>query len=362
MRIRAAGVRYADLDGWEAGLAVSRDSLSKDQQAVLEAISGRLGRGDRDKKWQWNADAAIGVFDGPAREGFVDLRLSGNVRRKVGEKINVNVRAGYDGAEFLRSSLQAEEQADEIAQTVNPDAVFDDEILPEDIRREGSDQVDLTASVTYLPKQDFGFLKNPTAGVAGSFSKTGVLKSGIDTAEQTSGSVSVTTGLGNTGINTSASVARSYTSSQIADDPKTDVTSTDFQAQVFKQFPEFTVRARYGKSIRSDSETRESATVTVSRQGFAFGLPKESGVIIGPSLSGVWDGDNLRARGGLNASFNSGEIFGRKNVLNANFGILQSLSSRGDNQSDKFLAISAARRLNIGRKFQFQSKARHQKN
>jgi len=345
----AAGVRYADLDGWEAGLAVSRDSLSKDQQAVLEAISGRLGRGDRDKKWQWNADAAIGVFDGPAREGFVDLRLSGNVRRKVGEKVNVNVRAGYDGAEFLRSSLQAEEQADEIAQTVNPDAVFDDEILPEDIRREGSDQVDLTASVTYLPKQDFGFLKNPTAGVAGSFSKTGVLKSGIDTAEQTSGSVSVTTGLGNTGINTSASVARSYTSSQTADDPKTDVTSTDFQAQVFKQFPEFTVRARYGKSIRSDSETRESATVTVSRQGFAFGLPKESGVIIGPSLSGVWDGDNLRARGGLNASFNSGEIFGRKNVLNANFGILQSLSSRGDNQSDKFLAISAARRLNIGK-------------
>ena len=345
----AAGVRYADLDGWEAGLAVSRDSLSKDQQAVLEAISGRLGRGDRDKTWQWNADAAVGVFDGPARESAVDLRLSGNVRRRVGEKVNVNLRAGYDGAEFLRSNLRAEEQADEIAQIVNPDASFDDEILPEDIRREGSDQVDFTASVTYLPKQDFGFLKNPTAGVATSYSKTGVLKSGIERAEQTSGSVSVTTGLGQTGINTSASVSRSYTTSQTADGPEFDVKSTDFQAQAFKQFQEVTVRARYGKSIRSDSENRESATVTLSRQGFAFDLPKESGVIIGPSLSGVWDGENLRARGGINASFNSGEIFGRKNVVSANFGILQSLSTRGDDRSDKFLAISAARRLNIGK-------------
>lgn len=345
----AAGARYADLDGWEAGLAISRDNLSKDQQAVLEAISGRLGRGDRDKTWQWNADAAIGLFDGPARESFVDLRLSGNVRRRVGETVNVNLRAGYDGAEFLRSNLRAEEQADEIAQIVNPDANFDDEILPEDIRREGSDQVDLTASVTYLPKQDFGFFKNPTAGVGGSFSKTGVLKSGIERAEQTSGFVSLTTGLGQTGINTSASIARSYTTSQTADGPEFDVTSTDFQAQAFKQFQDFTVRARYGKSIRSNSETRESATVTVSRQGFAFGLPKEAGVIVGPSLSGVWDGDNLRARGGLNASFNSGEIFGRKNVVSANFGILQSLSTRGDDRSDKFLSISAARRLNIGK-------------
>lgn len=50
----AAGVRYADLDGWKAGLAVTKDSLSKDQQAVLEVISGRLCRGNRGKTWQWN--------------------------------------------------------------------------------------------------------------------------------------------------------------------------------------------------------------------------------------------------------------------------------------------------------------------
>ena len=345
----AAGARYADLDGWEAGLAVSRDALSKDQQAVLEAISGRLGRGDRDKKWQWNAEVAIGAFDGPARESAVDLRLGGDVRRRVGENVNVTLRAGYDGAEFLRSNLEAEDQADKIAQATNPDAIFDVEELPSDIRRRGSDQVDLSANLAYLPKRDFGFFKNPTAGVAGSFRKTGVLKAGVERAEQKSASVNVTTGVGDTGLNLSGSVARSYTTTDFVDGDSTDITSTEYQAQAYKQFQDVTIRARYGRSIRSDSETRESATVTVSRSGFGINLPKDAGLIVGPSLSGVWDGEDWSARGGLNAGFNSGEIFGRKNVLSANLGILQSLSTRGDNRSDKFLSVSAARRVNLGK-------------
>ena len=344
----AAGVRYADLDGWEAGLAVSRDSLSKDQQAILEVISGRLGRGNRDKKWQWNADAAVGAFDGPARESSVDLRISGDVRRRLGENFNVNVRAGYDGAEFLRSDLRAEAQANEIAEEINPDANFDEEELPPDIRRVGSDQLNLTASVTYLPKRDIGILKNPTAGISGVYAKTGVLKSGTAQSEQKSGSVSVTTGIGDTGLNLSGAISRSETETRLVDGSVSVVDATDFQAQAFKQFNNLTVRARYGKSIRSDVENRESATVTVSRPGFGFNLPKEAGLTVGPSLSGVWDGENWSARGGLSAGFNSGKLFGKKNVVSANFGILQSLSTRGDNRSDRFLAISAGRRLNIG--------------
>ena len=344
----AAGVRYADLDGWEAGLAVSRDSLSKDQQAILEVISGRLGRGNRDKKWQWNADAAVGAFDGPARESAVDLRISGDVRRRLDENFNVNVRAGYDGAEFLRSDLNAEAQADEIAEEINPDANFDEEELPPDIRRVGSDQLNLTASVTYLPKRDIGILKNPTAGISGVYAKTGVLKSGTAQSEQKSGSVSVTTGIGDTGLNLSGAISRSDTSTRLVDGSVTNVDATDFQAQAFKQFNNLTIRARYGKSVRSDAENRENATVTASIPGFGFNLPKEAGLTIGPSLSGVWDGENWSGRGGLSAGFDSGELFGKKNIVNANFGILQSLSTRGDSRSDRFLAISAGRRLNIG--------------
>jgi len=345
----AAGVRYADLDGWEAGLAVSHDNLSDDQQAVLEVISGRLGRGDRSKKWQWNSDAAIGVFNGPARESAVDIRMSGDVRRRLGENFNLNLRAGYDGAEFLRSNLNAEEQADEIAQEINPNTVFDEDELPIDIRRRGSDQVLMTGSLTYLPKRDIGFLINPTAGIAGSFGKTGVLKSGTARSEQKSGSVSVTSGIGETGVNLSGSISRSKTETRLTDGTVTDVKATDFQAQAFKQFKDITIRARYGKSIRNNLENRQSATVTVSRPGFGFNLPKEAGLTVGPSLSGVWDGDSWSARGGINAGFQSGEIFGKKNVVSANLGILQSLSTRGNSRSDRFLSVSAGRRLNIGK-------------
>ena len=345
----AAGVRYADLDGWEAGLAISRDSLSKDQQAVLEAISGRLGRGDRSKTWQWNGDAALGVFDGPARESAVDFRLSGDVRRRLGENFNLNLRAGYDGAEFLRSNLNAEAQDDEIAREINPDVEFDEESSPVDIRRRGSDQINMNASLTYLPRRDIGILKNPTAGLAGAFGKTGVLKSGVAQAEQKSGSVSVTTGISDTGLNLSGSVTRSETKTMSQGGEYTTIDSTDYQLQAFKQFQDLTIRARYGKSIRSDTDNRETATVTVTRPGFGINLPKEAGLTIGPSLSGVWDGEDWSARGGINAGFQSGEIFGKKNVVSANLGILQNLSTRGESRSDKFLSISAARRLSIGK-------------
>ncbi len=344
----AAGVRYADLDGWEAGLAVSQDSLSKDQQAILEVISGRLGRGDRSRKWQWNADSAVGVFNGPAREAAVDFRISGDVRRRLGENFNLNLRAGYDGAEFLRSDLRAEAQAEEIAREINPDVDFDDEELPEDIRRVGSDQADVTASLTYLPRRDIGFLKNPTAGVSGSYGKTGVLKSGVSRSEQKNGSLSVTTGIGQTGLNLSGSVSRSETTTISEDGSETEINATDLQAQAFKQFKDFTVRARYGKSFRNDREDRQSATVTVSRPGFGFNLPKDAGLTVGPSLTGVWDGEDWNLRGGINAGFDSGDIFGRKNIVSASVGILQSLSTRGDSQSDRFLSLSAARRLSIG--------------
>ena len=267
------------------------------------------------------------------------MRISGDVRRHLGENVNLNVRAGYDGAEFLRSNLNAEAQAEEIAEEINPDANFDEDELPPDIRRIGSDQLNVSASVTYLPKRDFGILNNPTAGITGAYSKTGLLKSGTAQSEQKSASASVTTGISDTGVNLSAAISRSDTETRLADGSVIKIDATDYQAHAFKQFSNLTVRARYGKSIRSDSEDRESGTVTVSHPGFAFNLPKDAGLTIGPSLSGVWDGENWSARGGVSAGFGSGELFGKKNVVNANFGILQSLSTRGDSRSDRFLSL-----------------------
>jgi len=70
--------------------------------AVLSAISGRLGR-KKDKKFQWDARADAGYFNGPARESGVDVRLGVNSRYDVSEKVTADAFVQYDGAEFLRS-------------------------------------------------------------------------------------------------------------------------------------------------------------------------------------------------------------------------------------------------------------------
>ncbi len=343
-----AGVRYADIDGWEGGLAVANDTLTNDQRAVLDVISGRLGRNEG-KKWQWNADAAVGAFNGPVRESAVDIRIDGDVRRKISDHVRLNMSAGYTGAEFLRSNLRAEEQAEDIARIIDPDVDFDDLESPPDIRRKGSDEFDAQASLAYFPRRDFGVFKNPTASVATSYRKIGILKSGESRSTQTSVSSSLTAGLGNTGVNVSASIATFETRSTTAGDIQENITGTNTSVQAFKQFRDFTVRAQYGRATRSDVDTRESASITASRSGFGFNLPKEASLTVGPSLSGVWNGADWRARGGINAGFSSGEMFGKKNVVTANLGILQSVSTRGDSSSDRFLTLSAARRLKVGK-------------
>jgi hypothetical protein len=150
-------------------------------------------------------------------------------------------------------------------------------------------------------------------------------------------------------VNVSASVSAYDIITKNTNALEENLTGTNTSVQAFKQFNTLTVRAQYGRATRSDAETRESASVTVSRSAFGFNLPKEASLTVGPSLSGVWNGDEWRGRGGINAGFSSGEMFGKKNVLNANLGILQSLSTRGPAQSDRFLTLSAARRLNIGK-------------
>lgn len=343
-----AGLRYANIDGWEAGLAVANDTLTDDQRAVLEVISGRLGR-DEQKKWQWNANAGAGVFKGSSRESAVDFRLNADVRRQLSDELRLNMSGGYIGAEFLRSNLVAEEQAEEIARVIDPNADFEDLESPPDIRRKGSDELDARASLSYFPKGDFGFLNNPAASVSSTYRKVGFLKSGEQRSEQTSLSTSLTAGIGETGINVSGSLTAFEIQTKNLGIEEENITGTNTSVQVFKQFNTLTVRGQYGRATRSDADTRESASVTVSRSAFGFNLPKESSLTVGPSLSGVWNGDEWRARGGINAGFNSGEVFGKKNVVTANLGILQSLSTRGPAQSDRFLTLSAARRLNVGK-------------
>jgi len=344
----AAGIRYADRDGWEAGLAVADDKLSDDQRAVLNVISGRLGR-KRDKKFQWNAGASLGVFNGELRESTVDLSLNADGRYKLSPSFSVDSRVEYAGAEFLGTSLQLEAQEQQIAEIIDPDAEFEDLETTPDIRRRGSDQVSVSAGLRYLPRGDTGFLNNPAATISARHTKTGVLKSGITTADQTTLSAGFSTSLAETGVNLSANGSVFKTTTDTLGQETDTRSGNSLSAQVYKQFNDYTVRAQYSRFEQTEAETRESGILTVNRNAFNFDLPKSANLSVSPSVTGLWDGETARGRFGVSAALDSGDVFGRKNRVSASFGVLQSLSTRGDGVSDKFLTVSAARKLPIGK-------------
>lgn len=344
----AAGLRYADRDGWEAGLAVAKDELSDDQRAVLNAISGRLGR-KRDDKFQWNAGVSLGAFSGELRESTVDLSLNVDGRYELSPSFSVDSRVDYVGAEFLGTTLQLEEQEQSIAEIIDPDAEFDEFETPPDIRRRGSDQLSVSAGLRYLPRGDTGFLNNPAATVSLRHTKTGFAKSGITTADQTAVSAGASTSIADTGLNLSVNGSVFETKSEIRGFDEETRSGHSLSAQAYKQFNDYTVRAQYSRFDQTGTETRESGILTVNRNAFNFDLPKAATLSVSPSVTGIWDGDVARGRFGVSAALDSGDTFGPKNRVSASFGLLQNISTRGDGRSDKFLTVSAARQLPIGK-------------
>ncbi len=341
----AAGVRYADRDGWEAGLSARHDNLTEDQAAVLEVISGRLGR-IKDKKLQWSSEASLGVFNGPAREDSVDLRLGANVRYDATREVSLDLDAQYDGAEFLRSRLDREATENEITAITNPDAVIedDDQFVP-DTRRRGLDQLAFSANARYAPANDTGILNNPAIALRGNYAKTGALKTSDEGLAVTNIGISGATNIGQSGVSLSADA--NYFTVNFDDERETE-TGRQFSVSTFKQFENYTVRAQYRNDKSTEQNTQQALSVTASRRPVNLPLPKDASLSVSPSVSALWNGSNVTARGGVFANLNSGTVFGAKNQINASFGVLQSVSGFNGTQTDKFLTVSASRRLKIG--------------
>jgi len=342
----AAGVRYADRDGWEAGLSARQDGLTNDQAAVLELISGRLGR-VKDKKLQWSSEASLGVFNGAARESAVDARLGANIRYDATQEVSLDLDAQYDGAEFLRSRLDREDIEDEITAITNPDADIEDEdqFIP-DTRRRGLDQLSFSANARYAPDNDTGFFNNPAVSVRGNYTRTGALKTSDDGLAITNVGISGATNIGQTGLSLSADA--SYFTANFDNDAIDDDSGRQFNVNAFKQFEDYTVRAQYRNDKSRERELQQALSVTASRRSFNIPLPKDANLSVSPSVSALWNGDNITARGGVFANLNSGEILGKKNRLDASFGILQSVSGFNGGETDKFLTVSVARQLRLG--------------
>ncbi len=349
----AAGARFQSREGWEAGLSYKKDSLSSDQMAVLSAISGHLGR-EKDKKIQWDARGDLGYFNGPARENSLDIRASVSGRYDLTPSLTFDANASYEGAEFLRSRLTAETLAEQISGTFNPDDLQDEEdfqLVP-DTRRLGIDQFTIGTSIRLTPNKTLGLLNNPAASIRAQKTVSGFVKGTSQQVTIDSIGASVATSLADTGVSISADI--NAFAQTFADDAE-KVTGRGFSARAYKQFESVTVRAQYLNSVRGDQKKRESAALTATTRSFNVPLGKEAGLSVAPSATALWTPEATSLRAGVIANFNSGQLLGQKTRLEASLGVLQSIGSGGgnnnapSNQTDKFLNITLARRMRIGK-------------
>ena len=333
----AAGARYASKDGWEAGLSVKSDGISDDQMAVLSAISGRLGR-KRDKKLKWDARADVGYFNGDAREKSIDVRTSVDARYAVNKKINVEAFANYDGAEFLRSDLDAEA-------LVERDPNTPDEQLIPDTRKRGQDHADYGVAVQLTAGPTLGPLERPAVSARYSRTQSGVfVKNGNDNATD-SFSVSVNTSLRKIGTNISADYT---TYSQKLGDGSTQ-TGDQLTARVYQDTKYVTARGQYTSTRKDNAPRVDRLDAQLSAKPYNVGLPKNGTLSVAPSVSASWSKDSEYVRGGVVANLNTGQLLGKKTKLKASMGILQSFSGQATDKTDKFLTVSLGRELRINK-------------
>ena len=345
----AVGARFADREGWEAGLAYRKDSLTNDQMAVLDAISGRLGR-VKDNKFQWDSQASLGYFNGDARENAVDVRALGRARYDVSKTITADASLIYDGAEFLRTDLTEEERQDDILAITDPDAVVDeDETIP-DTRSAGLDQLNTNLNIRFTPQSSAedsnGIFNNAAVALRVGQTKTGVLKHKSIGNTITTAGVSAASTLGDSGV--SVTVDANYYDLKYANGAPGE-RGRQFSASAYKKFEDFTVRTRYRNEKRSGQEARQALSGSVSIRNFNVPLPKDARLSIAPSISALWNGEDISARGGVYANLDSGQVFGKKTKVSASLGVLQSLSSERQGQTNKFLTLAVARRVRLGK-------------
>jgi hypothetical protein len=337
----AAGGRWVDADGWEAGLAVRRDNLSDDQFAVLSAISKRH---ELSPKVAVSGQADLGAFSGPARERGVDLRFSGAGQARLSETVQLDSYVQYDGVEFQRTSLEREAVEDAITEALTDNDALEDEDRFPDIRRRDSDRLDYGVSARFTPRPEDSVLTNPALALRVEQQRTGVTIGEERVLSRASASVStgIQTGYTKDGLSVGLNASLFDLEGPVSD------SGAVLGANAYMSVGSARIRASYTHSDTKLSEARKVATATVTLENKTFDLPKGATLSLSPSLTGtIIDGRSF-ARGGIVAGFNSGDVFGPKNRVGASLGVLQSVSPGGRMRTQEFLSVNFARRLPIG--------------
>ena len=339
----AAGARWKDDEGWEAGLAVAHDPLTDDQRAVLSAISQRLGTDDL----ALNVNGALGVFNGPDRSRPVDARLSVSAQQRVTPQLDVTGFASYTGVEFQRSLLtdearERERALDEAERNLGV-SVSNRE---RDARRAGADTAEYGVDLRWRPKTQ-GFLRAPAISVSAAQQRSGVTTDGIRLTRNRV-SAGAATSLGDTGVGVNLGVsAFDISGRDVAGEP-VDQSGRSFRASAFKRFNDFDLRGDYENSWSSGDGTRETATLSVTPEGFDVRLPKGAAVSVAPSARLTSTDGRVFLQGSAVAQLDSGQVFGPKNRVGATFGVVQAYSEQFGLRTQTFLTVDAARRIRIG--------------
>lgn len=344
-----AGARYAHKEGWELGGAYKNDGLSDDQMAVLSAISGRLGT-KKGAKVQWTASADVGAFSGVARQKSVDVKAQATARYEINPQIALDVNADYIGSEFLRTDLDAKERLENIVLAENPEADFEStESFVPDERIRDRDTLAVSSSVRYVARDDIGGFSRPAVSARVQHSRSGVITGASNGSHTNSMSISGSTGIKAIDVSLSGGVNRFSSMNK-----QTDVkhSGTQFDVQAYKSFNDrISVQGRFMSNSQTGRDTVQTGTINANMRPFNVPMQKNASLSIVPSAGLRWSSQNgTHATGGLFANFESGAMFGEKNQVGASFGLLQSVSSQEDNtRTDKFLSVSVARRLPIGK-------------
>ena len=349
-----AGARFASKNGWEAGLAVHSDTVNEDHRAILSAISGSLGRKGA-KKVQWTARGDAGLFSGPTRERSIDARASVSARYKWSDHVSLDAGVDYQGVEFQRNTIldrEALEAEEEQINELNGDETTDVVENPvEDNQIIGQDTLSQRIGINITPTLSTDIISDPTLAIRYSRTDNGL------TAGRESGSVVDTksVSLGTSFPKIGVSVGASAIDNKVKFNNGAESTGTrQYRVLASKSFDWVDLKAQYQKSQSSNREDIDQLVATASfnvDRKFKFSLPKDGGITVSPSVSaGQFNGEN-RVRGGLTANLDSGHIFGKKNQVNASFGVLQSLNNFSGGETSKFLSVTAARQVNLGKNF-----------
>lgn len=343
----AAGMRWQDARGWEAGAALAYDGATDDARAVLSAISRRLGT-DGPSRATYQGAASLGVFAGPNRSRTLDLRFDVGSQYDFDEDLTLSTTLEYVGVEFQRALLDRE--ARERLRDVSGDALddtLDDAIEPglDALERtlRGEDTLRYGATLGWRPGEAGAFrnvalnlnLDQRRSALTTSSTTTTASRAGVDLAALTPGpEIGVNLGMSLFDID--------------SETPERADRGREVRASAFKRVRSVDLRADYSNLRTDRAGRRETANLTASPGATTLALPRGAALSLVPTVGTAMRDGSWRLQGSAVAQLDTGELFGPRNRVGATFGVVQSVRTRGGGTTRAFLSVDAARRIPIG--------------